>query len=571
MKNIFNRKTIRGRMIFVQLAVIIPVIILLGIVLYQSTYSMLMTTNSEAYEKILKSTDIVLNSNLEYYRDIARNVMADQVIQKELISSNLDTENGHGISQAMQVRVGKELESFMTQFSGLQSIYIFNNNGELLYHDTLYEGTYARLLEYEKISKAIWFEECEALQGYEKFIGYNVITGEEDSFSCAKQLRELNSIEPLGTVILNFDKEPLRNILPSYDNERGTYAILEERERGTRVVSSSKMSELTEEEILEEVRQPGEDHHLCVYENQATGWQFVYLINRRYIVKEATKIRYILVEVLLFAIVLLVILTVLVCNQISRPLYILKENIIKVGEGKRNIENEYPDDEIGMIGREFNKMVNEKLALSERVAQVELKNKEAELELLQSNINPHFLYNTLDSLYWMAILHEVEDIAELTQALSDIFKIALSKGERFITIREELKFVKSYLYIQNIRFENKIQVEIFADERLLEEKIIKLLLQPFVENAVYHGLEPKIEGGILQIRIYQKENNLFFEITDDGVGMDVEADISNGYAIRNSIERIRLVYGEDAYVKFYSAKGQGTRVVICFPLGGRKE
>ncbi|MDO4648051.1 MAG: histidine kinase [Eubacteriales bacterium] len=570
MRNLFKKKTIRRRMIVVQLAVIIPVMLLLGIILYQSTYSMLMTTNSDAYEKVLKSTDAVLGSNLEYYRDIARNVMADKVLQKELLASNLETENGKNLSQAAQVRIGKELESFMIQFSGLQSIYIFNTNGELLYHDALNEGSYVRDLDYEEISETDWFRESSEMQGYEKFIGYNVITGENSSFSCVKLLRDLDHMESLGMLILNFDKGPLRNILPSYDNEQGAYAILEEQYGNTKLVAYSKNSPLSQEEILQEINEPGGEYHLCTYEDETTGWNFAYLINRKYIVREAAKIRGILVEVLLMAIGALIVLTILVCNQISKPLAILKDNIIKVGEGERNIQNEYPDDEIGLIGREFSKMVNEKLSLSEKVTQVKLKNKEAELEQLQSNINPHFLYNTLDSLYWMAILHETEDIAELTRALSDIFKIALSKGEKFIPIREELDFVRNYLYIQNIRFENKIKVEIYADERLLDQKIIKLLLQPFVENAVYHGIEPKIEGGILKIRVYQEEKYLFFEISDDGVGMNVEQDISSGYAIRNSIERIRLVYGEEAYVKFDSEIGQGTRVVIRFPLDGEK-
>lgn len=248
----------------------------------------------------------------------------------------------------------------------------------------------------------------------------------------------------------------------------------------------------------------------------------------------------------------------------TKPLNKLRENIIKVGEGERFLESDFADDEIGMIGQEFNKMVNEKLALSDKVTQIELKNKQAELELLQSNINPHFLYNTLDSLYWMAIIHEADDIAELTKAMSDIFKIALSKGDKFIPVSKELDFVKSYLYIQNIRFDGKIKYYIQADEELMNYPVIKLLLQPFVENAVYHGIEPKIGDGTIGIKVYQKDDRICFEISDDGVGMESEDALQKGYAVRNSIERIRLIYGENAEVKFYSRLNEGTKVQISF-------
>ena len=156
----------------------------------------------------------------------------------------------------------------------------------------------------------------------------------------------------------------------------------------------------------------------------------------------------------------------------------------------------------------------------------------------------------------------------MTKALSDVFKIALSKGEKYISVEEELQFVKSYLLIQNRRFEGKIHVEIDVDEALLNEKVIKLLLQPFVENAVYHGIEPKIGEGTIWIRIYKQGKFMFFEVEDDGVGMNVEKDIMKGYAVRNSVERIKLVYGAEAGIDFYSNKDKGVRVVIRFPMEG---
>ena len=194
----------------------------------------------------------------------------------------------------------------------------------------------------------------------------------------------------------------------------------------------------------------------------------------------------------------------------------------------------------------------------------ELTEQKMSMLYLKSQVNPHFLYNTLDSLYWMAIIHEADDIAELTKAMSDIFKIALSKGDKFIPVSQELDFVKSYLHIQNIRFNGKIKYYIQTDEELRNYRIIKLLLQPFVENAVYHGIEPKIGEGTIGISVYQQEGRVYFEITDDGVGMETMDDLKKGYAVKNSIERIHLIYGEDAEVIFYSKRNEGTKVQISF-------
>ena len=362
---------------------------------------------------------------------------------------------------------------------------------------------------------------------------------------------------------LTFDKNTFKNVLPSNDDQ-GKYLLIDTESEKNHIVAYSDGTDAEAQESLDIVNEQSEEYYTCSWEDSETGWKLLYIIRRKDIVKEASGIKTIINNGLLTTIIILAVATFIVCSRLTKPLYELRQNIIKVGEGARSLDGEFGDDEIGKIGQEFNRMVNEKLALSEKITQVELKNKQAELELLQSNINPHFLYNTLDSLYWMAIIHEADDIAELTKAMSDIFKIALSKGDKFIPVSQELDFVKSYLYIQNIRFNGKIKYYIQTDEELRNYRIIKLLLQPFVENAVYHGIEPKIGEGTIGISVYQQEGRVYFEITDDGVGMETMDDLKKGYAVKNSIERIHLIYGEDAEVIFYSKRNEGTKVQISF-------
>ena len=196
----------------------------------------------------------------------------------------------------------------------------------------------------------------------------------------------------------------------------------------------------------------------------------------------------------------------------------------------------------------------------------EIFDKQTELTALQSQINPHFLYNTLDTLYWMAIVEEQENIAQLTRALSDVFRISLNQGKELLSICEELKFIDDYLYIQNIRFDGKFMTRIQVDKQVYDWKIIKLIIQPFVENAIYHGLEPKMNPGSLNILGWVEEQFLVITIEDDGVGMDTTADMQKGYAMQNVMNRVRIHYGRNARMEVESEAGYGTKVTLYLPV-----
>lgn len=552
-------KTIRSRIVSMELIIIIPALILLGVLLYQQMGNLLIKTNSESYDRILESTGRILDNNLEYYRDISRNILSDDTLQ-EILESHKADEPEDGIMDIVSlIKLKNAMTQYMSGFSGLRSIHIFDNAGKRF----SMTDSFPKDTSFPDMRKSLWYQQAVANQGYETFVGYNVITSKEDAFSCARILKNLKTQETIGFLILTFDKNTFKNVLPSNDDQ-GKYLLIDTESEKNHIVAYSDGTDAEAQESLDIVNEQSEEYYTCSWEDSETGWKLLYIIRRKDIVKEASGIKTIINNGLLTTIIILAVATFIVCSRLTKPLYELRQNIIKVGEGARSLDGEFGDDEIGKIGQEFNRMVNEKLALSEKITQVELKNKQAELELLQSNINPHFLYNTLDSLYWMAIIHEADDIAELTKAMSDIFKIALSKGDKFIPVSQELDFVKSYLYIQNIRFNGKIKYYIQTDEELRNYRIIKLLLQPFVENAVYHGIEPKIGEGTIGISVYQQEGRVYFEITDDGVGMETMDDLKKGYAVKNSIERIHLIYGEDAEVIFYSKRNEGTKVQISF-------
>lgn len=230
----------------------------------------------------------------------------------------------------------------------------------------------------------------------------------------------------------------------------------------------------------------------------------------------------------------------------------------------------------------FNRMVDDIRELIDRNYVMALKERESELDILQAQINPHFLYNTLDSLYWKAMESENDEIAEDILSLSQLFRLVLNRGNGIVTVRTEADLLERYLHIQKMRFGKRLEYEISLDKTLWDEEIPKLILQPFVENAIVHGFE-KIDGNYtLSIKGTKGEKGIIFQIKDTGVGMSDEqmeaiwdkadnrkyaSQRIGRYAIKNVKERLELIYHENFELRIESKIGQGTTVIISVPCG----
>ena len=219
--------------------------------------------------------------------------------------------------------------------------------------------------------------------------------------------------------------------------------------------------------------------------------------------------------------------------------------------------------------------------------------KQAEYLALQNQINPHFLYNTLEAIRADALLADCEDIAETTEALATFYRYTISNVQEFVTFSDELDNVQNYFTVQQCRFGDKLSMEVeIENEALLEARMPKLILQPLVENAIVHGLEGKIGQGTVRIEIENSENCLFLRVRDDGVGFPQEqVDRMNaqfagkiaqeesrqetpkrgGIALGNVNSRIRLMFGEDYGLRIYSAEGVGTECILTMPLSFQNE
>ena len=257
----------------------------------------------------------------------------------------------------------------------------------------------------------------------------------------------------------------------------------------------------------------------------------------------------------------------------------VRQGARSIGEGKLDYriflpENGRSRDELDEIADSVNQMGEQIHTLIEESYKKELDRKISELNLLQEQINPHFLYNALSSISVLAMGNGDKAASRAILYLSDFYRITLSKGKQDITIREELNLLESYLKIQRMRFDDSIEVEYELDESLLDVHVVKLTLQPIVENAIHHGRDDDSEVFHILIRLFEEQGKTVFEVIDDGCGMDPEKlmQLQNsmnhsegGYGLRNVNIRIKLQYGPQYGVYIESERGFGTKIRIEFP------
>ncbi|MBU3114259.1 cache domain-containing sensor histidine kinase [Clostridium lacusfryxellense] len=259
-------------------------------------------------------------------------------------------------------------------------------------------------------------------------------------------------------------------------------------------------------------------------------------------------------------------------GRITRP-------IAKLEEAMRNIEEDFTPVELDEKGcyevlslaTHFNNMTKRIKILLEEIIQKEKYLRTSELNALHSQINPHFLYNTLDTIAWMAEFKDTQKVVSLTKALAQFFRLSLNGGNEITTVFNEIEHIKQYLYIQQQRYGDKLSCEINCDENISQEKILKIIIQPIVENAIYHGIRQVDRKGIILINVKKEGKDIIFTIRDNGDGFDLSIlksgkstkDIKlGGVGIKNVDKRIKLYYGEEYGVKIESIIGEGTCVYI---------
>lgn len=316
----------------------------------------------------------------------------------------------------------------------------------------------------------------------------------------------------------------------------------------------------------------------AISRSEKTGWTVVGCMNTAELTRDSHKAQ----SLYLLTAILLVIISLLMSNIIARnitlPIQKLRDSMARVQEGDFSAADVevVSKNEIGSLTTSFNMMTHRIQELMEQNVHEQEQKRKSELKALQSQINPHFLYNTLDSIIWMAEGKKNEEVVLMTASLARLLRQSISNEDEVVFVNQEIEYVRSYLTIQKMRYKDKLEFQIEVEPEVRNVPIVKLVLQPVVENAIYHGLKYKESKGLLKVRGFVSGDNAVIEISDNGVGMDEETlkhifekhkvnYHSNGVGVYNVQKRLKLYYGNDYGITYESSPGEGTTAIITIP------
>ena len=537
-------------------------------------YFSYMSYSSTVDNKLFQMTENVLSlieKNVQYtindVSDTGNIIMTSGEVQS-VLSVNPDAADYHQQILSHETAVEDLLINLTNNKQYIGTILLANDNYSLAKYKSL---TYRIDKNPIDLGKELWMQET--LDAYGKGCWFPSESTEyftDNILIYTKLIRSLNQLHPLGILLIGIDKKVFEDLLSPVEELNNTQIIIW-RDEGILYDSApyenGVLSSMHQDELFTFLKTDGikrlsaaERFYVKSIPCENTNWYITAVTpyNMLRLDKRNTLILFLCIAAMTLLVALLC--SYLFTNNITETIRRLQRYVDNLKTGRQEKIHFNPTDEIGRIGNEFIRVVEENEKLTTNLYQ----EKESELIALQSQINPHFLYNALDSIFWMAEEHNAPDISHMTVALSNMFKLSLNNGEKLITIRKELEMVQSYITIQKVRFEDRIRVITSVEEGILDLKIVKFILQPLVENAINHGIAHKDDGGIITIQIRRKENDILITVEDNGIGFETH-DIpipSHGYAVRNIDDRLKLYYGADYGVQITSVPGQGTTAFV---------
>jgi two-component system sensor histidine kinase YesM len=410
-------------------------------------------------------------------------------------------------------------------------------------------------------------------------------------------VKNVYNTEIIGSIFIFIDQKYIENIYKSYiksdkdslfitDSSNEIVSSSGERPSTAEINSIvSLINNKDEDYITEKIF--GENMLLTFAPIESTGWKTFYFTPINSMISQINSVKMLTLFIILACIIISFPLLNLITSYFTKPIKKLLSSMERFEKGNFDEKVSFnSNDEIGMLGEGYNRMIQNIKDLINKTYILQIKEKEAELNALQAQINPHFLYNTLNSIFWKAQKNKQLEIAEMTMLLSQMFRLNLNRGEDWIIVEREIELVSCYLKLQKMRYNDRLQFTINIDEKILNILMPRFILQPFVENAVLHGIDDRTEGIEVIITGTLTEDTITFIVEDNGLGMRKEtvdmlnsldfdsiqhSSESSGYAIKNIIEKLELIY-DDKYTLFFTSEfGNGTEVRISIPVtGGHK-
>lgn len=484
------------------------------------------------------------------------------------------------------------LSSIIYSMNNVASIYIYDNFGNKYYIDKQSRKSF----KIDRIEDANWYKTIIDKKGY--YI-LRLNAGEkadsninENYVSFIRVINDLESQKAIGTLIININESYFVNCYKDIVSKNGTNILLMDENNESivnpkDVADFNQISELVRKRlakssdekeynsIIEKIK--GQNYIFSLLKIEDYNWMIVSKIPFKELSKESNTLYLMTVIVTVINGVLMFIGAISISRLITNPIKKLLRSMKGIENGEFNKVNiEVGNDEIGKLRDGYNIMIFEIEKLINRIIDQQKVKRKAELNVLQAQVKPHFLYNTLDAMGYLALSGKCDEVYEALEALGGYYRTSLSKGSEIITLGEEIDIVKNYFLLQRLRYGDIFTDTYEVDENLLHIKILKLVLQPIAENALYHGIKPKGEKGSIKFIVVLVDNLMKISIEDNGVGMTEEEldkvvsdKIENNnlsFGLRGTIERLRIFYGISQVYEIESRKRHGTKVTITIPI-----
>lgn len=583
MKDLLLNVSLRTRMLLSNIVVALIPFLIFSIV---SGFVFLDHAQKTAEEHSVQLIHQVSNSMDVYVETIEKMVNYIQLELQDTPFFTMETEDAPGWESETDY-IRSVLENVANSHREVAGIFIATK-------EDLYVSTGMSRISRDPFQNERWYREAsenpEEIQLISVVTGRNIVTNRsysiDDVFSLAKAVQDPETGEVLGVILLDIRHDIIQSSINGVTiGEKGFVFVMDQEDNIVYTPVNGIVYRVNPKWVKAmepmSVQIQGGSYQIRSELSPYTGWRTVGVFSMDEVMSSVNTIVYILFTCVIISLVLVVIVSFKFSRTLTNPIFKLKRLMKQAESGDLTVRfNFQHNDEIGELGQSFNHMIARIDQLIQMVY-VEQENKRtAEMKSLQEQIKPHFLYNTLDTISWMARDYDAEDIVRLVDALTNMFRIGLSHGKDIITVKEEITHVSNYLYIQKIRYKDKLNYVIHVDESLYAIEVPKLILQPLVENAIYHGVKAKRGGGTITITGVPEGENLVFTVQDNGAGMPQEKveelnrrmsersvlDEQKSFGLFYIRERIQLCYGKGYGVHVESTLGEGTRVTITLPL-----
>lgn len=419
----------------------------------------------------------------------------------------------------------------------------------------------------------------------------DTILGHEDG-SCSipfgVKLRSFYTGEQIGYIVMYINEQALCDVYEKMVPDWGYSFVVSaddsiishiEKNKIGKIILDTSMLYTDETQEYRKTEYNGEDVIVAAsslndrMKSLGFDWKLVSIMKQKNLFQIVDKVKKYIVFFQMILFCLGAYISIYVSMKVIKPIANLRDNMVRFGRGNLSVllNRAVKGDEIQELEDTFSKMVMNINDLIDRNNEEKEKQKEMELIALQAQINPHFLYNTLDAIGWIAKIKKQSDIELLVMSLAKFFRLSLHKGDKFITVEEEINLVQSFVQIEQMRSPGKFDMVYNVREEMKSLKMLKITLQPLVENAIKHGIGQKRGKGFVQINGYLDGSDMIFDVVDDGAGFDMQSGVidnnnhdirRSGYGIRNIDDRIKLEYGQSCGLTIESGIGKGTKAQV---------